>query len=326
MIRPRFDLAIVIINYRTPDITVDCLQSLAGEVAAIGDAGVIVVDNASGDGSADQIAAAIAERGWGDWVRLIRSGKNLGFSGGNNLGIESAEAESYLLLNSDTIVRPGAVVELHRVLGERPEVGMVSPRLEWPDGTPQENCFRFLKPASELIRAASTGPVDKLLKASVPAIPVSDDPQEPPWTSFAGILIRRRVFEQIGLLDEGYFMYFDDVDFCRRARRAGVQILHWPRARIVHLRGKSGPVKAATASRQRRPAYFYESRSRYYAKFYGRPGLWLANACWIAGRALSLARELVGHKSPHTCRREGLDIWTNWVDPLGERRNGASGP
>jgi len=114
----------------------------------------VVVDNASGDGSDDQVESAIRERGWSSWARLVRSPGNWGFSAGNNLGIASESADAYLLLNSDTIVRPGAVTELCSAYRNRPEVGMVSPRLEWPDGTAQNSCFRELTPLTELVNAA----------------------------------------------------------------------------------------------------------------------------------------------------------------------------
>jgi GT2 family glycosyltransferase len=139
---------------------------------------------------------------------------------------------------------------------------------------------------------------------------------QPEWTSFACVLIRREVFNRVGLLDEGYFMYFDDMDFCRRAWKAGIATLHWPAARVVHLRGGSSPVKQLAAERKRPPRYLYASRNRYYAKFYGRLGLWLANICWHTGRLISLAREIVRQKQAHTCKRQWLDIWTNALRPL----------
>ena len=238
------------------------------------------------------------------------------FSAGNNLGIKAVIADAYLLLNSDTIVRPGAIKSLLEAMQAHPEAGLISPRLEWPDGTPQISCFRYHSPVSELIASAATGPITKLLKNYDVPIPVSDTPIEPHWTSFACVLIRREVIEQIGLMDEGYFMYFDDVDYCRRARNAGWKILHWPQARVVHLRGGSGSVKADLAARKRPKSYLYASRSRYFTKFYGPFGLLLANLFWLAGRTISLGRELVGNKQPHTCEFATQDIWMNWYKPM----------
>ena len=306
-------LAVVILNYRTPKLVIDCLASLASEID-INHQTVIVVDNHSGDDSVPLINQAITQHQW-SWVQLLPSSVNGGFSAGNNLGIKAVEAEAYLLLNSDTIVRPGAIESLMSALNDHPEAGIVSPRLEWPDTEPQISCFRYHSPLSELIDAAATGPVTQLLKAFDVPIPVSETPIEPQWTSFACVLIRREVIEKIGLMDEGYFMYFDDVDYCRRTQEAGWNILHWPQARIVHLRGGSGSVKSDVASRRRPKPYLYASRSRYFAKFYGIMGLWIANFCWLLGRSLSWGRELVGHKQPHTCQFQAQDIWMNWKDP-----------
>ncbi len=308
-------LAIVILNYRTPQLVIDCLNSLQSEVK-IGEHTVIVVDNQSGDNSVPLISQAIGDHQWQDWVTLLPSAVNGGFSAGNNLGIKAVEAEAYLLLNSDTIVRPGAIESLLAALKTHPEAGIVSPRLEWPDTTPQISCFRYHSPLSELIDAAGTGPITKLLKPFDVPIPVSDTPFEPQWTSFACVLVRREVIDEIGLMDEGYFMYFDDVDYCRRTRQAGWKILHWPKARVVHLRGGSGSVKSDVASRRRPKPYLYASRSRYFAKFYGKLGLWFANFWWLFGRSLAWGRELVGHKQPHTCQFQEQDIWTNWRDPM----------
>jgi hypothetical protein len=310
-------LLVVIINYRTPSLTIDCLRSLADEVRSLPGTQVVVVDNASGDGSVERLERAIGENNWGSWVRVLPSPVNGGFSAGNNIGIKAVAADAYLLINSDTIVRPGAVRSLLEAMQAHPDAGLISPRLEWPDGTPQISCFRYRSPVSELIAAAATGPLTQLLSGYDVPLPVSDAPINPEWTSFACVMVRREVVEQIGLMDEGYFMYFDDIDYCRRAKEAGWQILYWPFARVVHLRGGSGSVKTEIATRKRPQAYLYASRTRYFAKFYGPAGLWGANLLWLAGRSVSLARELAGNKQPHTCESEARDIWMNWRHPMG---------
>jgi len=147
-------------------------------------------------------------------------------------------------------------------------------------------------------------------------MPVSEEPFEPEWAGFPCALIRREVIEEIGPMDEGYFLYFDDVDYCRRARRAGWRVLYWPEARVAHLGGASNPLVATAAERKRKPIYYYESRARYFAKFYGRAGLWAANLLWMTGRMISLAREVIGNKKPYTSEKEWWDNWTNWLDPF----------
>lgn len=316
---PARKIAVVILNYRTPGMTVDCLETLEPELVQRGDARVYVVDNCSGDGSADQIEQAINDRGWSGWCELLPSEVNGGFAAGNNVGLRKAHAdggfEYALLLNSDTLVRPGAITELLNAGEQRKDASLIGPRLEWPDGKPQVSTFRCQTPVTELINAAAIGALTKLLSRFNTSIGVSDEPVAAPWVSFACVLIRKEVFETAGLMDEGYFMYFEDVAMCRAARQAGFGVLYWPQAHVVHLRGGSSPVKSAAEQRKRLPAYFYASRSRYYASFYGRPGLWLANALWLLGRSLSWLREWFGRGSHHA-ERAPRDIWTNALDPL----------
>jgi len=300
-------IAAIVLNYRTPALVLDCLASLVPELDPARDA-IVVVDNASGDDSVELVRRGVAEHGW-KGVRLVESPRNDGFAAGNNVGIRAVTAHAYLLLNSDTLVRPGAVSRLLETLDSDPRLGIVSPRLEWPDATPQISCFRLHTPWSELIYTAGTGPVRSLLARWDVPLEVADEPFEPGWTSFAAVMIRGSVFEQVGLLDEGFFMYYEDVDYCRRAAHAGWRIRHEPRARVVHLRGQTSPVKALSAARKRRPRYYYASRSRYFRNAYGRAGLLVANLFWTAGRAVAFARELVGSKESHAVERELLDIW-----------------
>ncbi|HEX7479655.1 MAG TPA: glycosyltransferase family 2 protein [Polyangiales bacterium] len=302
-------LCIVIVNYKTPGLVMDALASLVGQLDATTDQ-VVVVDNASGDDSPERIEAGIASRGYAAWAKLIRSDRNGGFSAGNNVGIRSCQARYYLLLNSDTIVRPGAIATLLAQAEAHPEVGISGPRLEWPDGSAQISAFRDHTPVSELLAAAKTGPLSKLLRSYEVAADVTDQSVQAQWVSFACALIRREVIEAIGLLDEGYFMYFEDADYCRAARAAGFAIRYFPSAHVVHLRGGTSSVKRQVAARKRPPRYLYASRARYYRKGYGVSGLWAANLLWHAGRTLSLGRELVGHKAPHICEKEWRDNWT----------------
>lgn len=312
-------LAIVILNYKTPNLVIDCLSSLQERERYEGwEIFTIVVDNCSGDDSVEKIEKCISQNQWEDWVKLVPSPVNGGFSAGNNVGIKAVDADAYLLLNSDTIVRPKAISTLLDCLSKNPEAGLISPRLEWLDGEPQISCFRYPTPVSEAIASARTSVVTKLLSKYEIPIPVFDTVREVEWTSFAAVLIRKEVIEQIGYMDEGYFMYFEDIDYCRRARSAGWKILHCPDARIVHLRGGSGSVKSDIASRKRPKSYLYASRARYFAKFYGKSGLWLANFLWVAGRGISLGREAIGNKQPHVCDRQFQDIWINSLEPLKE--------
>jgi len=308
-------LSVVIINYCSFDLTLQCLTSLEHEIDPTKDV-VVLVDNNSPDGSGKIIEEKILENQWDSWINMVHSPVNGGFSWGNNLGIQAVDAEFYLLLNSDTIVHPRALSHLLDAMDKHPEVGVVSPRLEWPDATSQISCFNNHTPLSQTIDSAGTGPVTRFLKAYDVPIEVSDTPIRPPWTSFACVLIRHQVIKEVGMMDDGYFMYFEDNDYCRRVWDNGWQILHWPRARVVHLRGGSSPVKSSLAQRRRLPHYFYASRTRYFAKFTGGKGLLLANALWGVGWLVARLRESLGNKEPHNCKYSVRDTWIQFPDPL----------
>ncbi|MEM8756815.1 MAG: glycosyltransferase family 2 protein [Planctomycetota bacterium] len=322
--RVRRRLAIVVLNYRTPGLVLDCLDSLAGQLEP-GEDEAVVVDNASPDDSADQIAASIAERGYGAWARLIRSPDNGGFSAGNNVGIRGCDAELYILLNSDTIMRPGAIAEIRRAAKELPDAGLIGPRLEWPDGAPQVSAFRDHSVPGQMITAAQTGPVTALLKRWVVAIGVPDEPVRADWVSFACVAVPRATFERVGLMDEGFFMYFEDAEFGRRVRAAGLEVWHCPGARVVHLRGGTAPVKQASRERKPLPRYYYRARARYFAAAGGRLRLTLANVAWTLGWLIAVGRKLVQGRVIGTPRRAPRDIWCGFRSPLERYRPQAKG-
>lgn len=309
-------LCVIILNYRRAALTVGCLEALAPEIEGHADRCAICIDNGSDDGSSLEIEEAIRRNRW-QWARFVSSPTNRGFAGGNNIGFTSIEAEYYLLMNSDSRPTPGSISLMLEEIERRPDVGALGPRLQHPDGEPQISCFRYRTPISEMLEAASTGALDQLFSKCRVWTQVYNEPVEPQWLSFACILIRRQVIEQVGLMDENYFMYFEDIDYSRHIRQGGWRILHYPAAKVVHIRGGTSSVKAAMKARRRVPRYYYESRSRYFAKFYGGvAGLWMTNMMWLIGRSIALVRELVGNKAPDACELEARDNWTNWLAPM----------
>jgi len=281
-------LLVVIVNYRTAELTIQALRSLESELPSVAPARVVVVDNLSGDGSTERIAAAIAERGWDGWVTLIEAHQNGGFAYGNNRGIEAAAARwprpRYVhLLNPDTIVRPGALATLVAFLDANPGAGIAGSRLEDPDGTAQRSAFRFPGVLSELETSVRLGPLSRLLCRWVVAPPVTDQVSRADWVAGASMMIRREVFDVAGLLDEGYFLYFEEVDFSLKARHAGWSCWYVPESRVVHLTGQASGVTDPRQRRNRRPAYWFESRRRYYLKHLGRARSGLADLAFTAG-------------------------------------------
>ena len=309
------DLAISIINYKTGEMTIAAVASVL-EALQDRDAQVVVVDNASGDGSADEIAAYIETMG-DSRISLVRSATNSGFSGGHNQGIAAApNAEYYLILNSDAVLRPGFFDAILEAANANPKVGMVAPRLEWDDGPAQQSCFRFASPQSEIIRGAGSGPVTKMLSSHVVALELPPDPSDIEWASFACILLRGDMVRSIGDMDDGYFLYFEDAEYALRATRAGWGVIYTPDAKAVHFRGGSGPVKKIQAAKKRLPAYYWRSRTRFFRQAYGPLGPFLANLGWLTGRVLAHTRLLAGRKVPPSNQSEWRDIWTGFLKPL----------
>lgn len=309
-------MCIVIVNYGTASLVVNCLLSISSEVHLLPGIRVVVVDNASKDDSPDRIEAAIIKNKWEQWAELVRSPLNGGFSAGNNIGINHHQADYYLLLNSDTVVTPCALPTLLDAATQNTNTGIFGPLLEDPDGTPQNSCFRFRTPIDEFFIASNTGILERLFRWTPIALPASDQPTHTPWISFACVLIRSEVISQVGPLDEGFFMYHEDTDYCQRTRQQGWEVLYWPESHIVHMEGGSSCIDSKLAQHKRPPRYYYASRSRYIAKNHGITGLWLANIFWTAGWTISISRALIGKRNTASCKFQWMDIWTSALNPL----------
>lgn len=294
-------LPIVIVNYRTPGLVIDCLRSLVEEVRTVPNVRVYVVENASPDDSAAKIQEAIQKEGWSSWAELMAVDKNLGFAGGNNAALRPILAEEpypdyVLLLNPDTVVRPGAVKALVDFMEANPKVGIAGSRLEYPDTTPQRSAFRFMGVASELEGGVRIGFVSKLLHKWLVAPPVRDEPHQTDWVAGASMIIRKDVFQAIGLMDDAYFLYYEEVDFCLRAYRAGWPCWYVPASRVVHLVGQASGVTDTKKPAKRVPTYWFESRRRYFQKNYGRLYNVLADLAWASGFACWRVRRWVQRK------------------------------
>jgi len=290
-------LLVVIANYRVTDLTIDCLRSIAAEIKTVPGARVAVCENGTGDDSAERILRAITDNGWSSWCSLTAVRSNLGFTGGNNVilypALQSQDPPQYvLLLNADTIVRPNALKQLVDFLDQRPRVGIAGSRLEDLDGKPQHSAFRFPTPLSEFEASLKLGIVTRLLEHWVVAPPVVDEACETDWVAGASMIIRREVFRDIGLLDEGYYTYFEDVDFCFNAREAGWSIWYVPDSRVVHLVGRSTGITVSKPKRQ--PSYSFEARRRYFLKNRGPFRAALADMGLILGLSLWRLRVLLG--------------------------------
>jgi len=253
------DLAIVIVSYNARDDLARTLASLHESPPAISSE-IVVVDNQSRDGS----AALVRER----WprVRVVDAGANLGFARANNLGIRATASELVLLLNSDTIVPSGAIDALVAALHAHPGAAVVGPRLVGEDGRVEISFGRMMGPFSELFQKA----IGSLYERGVPLIRrhverESARAREVDWVSGACLLVRRSEAEAAGLLDERFFLYTEDVDFCASVRALGRTVRYEPFVQVVHARGRSRRHNPGAAS-----AAYRRSQLAFYAKHHPR--------------------------------------------------------
>lgn len=247
-------LSIVIVSFNARADLDRCLDALQAAPPAIAHE-IVVVDNGSTDGSVEA-----AQRRPG--VRVIALGANAGFAKGNNAGIRAATGDALLLLNSDTVVPAGALDRLVAELDRDPGVAVVGPRLVDGNGRAELSFGRMIGPLNELRqkrRAAKHTEVERLTRVR----------QYPDWVSGACLLVRRADADAVGGLDERFFMYTEDVDFCASIRARGRRILFAPEVEIVHLRGRSAAsAPAATQAAYRRSQVaFYEKHHPIWAPF-----------------------------------------------------------
>lgn len=251
------DVSIILVSWNTRELLVSCLASLA---AAIGDlsAETWVVDN----GSTDESAAAVQAQF--PYVQLIENRTNLGFAGANNQAIQASTGRYVLLLNSDTIASAGAIRSLVRFADQRPAAAAVGAMLLNADGSFQASFFDFPTLRSELLNVTGLG--RRLVNRNYPSYSLrhSQVARLVDWLPGACMLVRRTALAQVGLMDEGYFMYSEETDWCLRLRRAGWQIWYHPEVRIVHLGGQSTQQR-----RQPMVRALYRSKLRFFRKHYG---------------------------------------------------------
>ena len=295
-------LLIVLVNYHGHDLTIDCLQSLQPDLVALPGAEIGLCDNGSGPEEVKRLAESLDQLGLTERLTLTSVTPNRGFTGGNNEiireAIESANPpDAVLLLNNDTIVPPGAIAKLVAFFEHHPEIAVCGSRLEYPDGETQRAARRTLTWLSELESYARVSLLSRLLSRWLVAPPERDQPHICGWVPGAALLIRREVFAKVGLLDEDLYTYFDDVDFCLRAKRAGWPTWYVPESRIVHLVGKTTGITTTDSRPKRRPSYWFWARRHYFLKNFGPWHATCADLAAIMGLCIWKLRLLVGGKS-----------------------------
>ncbi|MFA9479095.1 glycosyltransferase family 2 protein [Phycisphaerales bacterium AB-hyl4] len=271
---PQPDLLIVIVNYRTPAMTIDCLHALLPELQSMPEnARVVVVDNGSADGSADAIHRAIIDHHWQPTCELLPLDHNLGFAGGNNRGIACyPDARYVLLLNSDTLMHPGTLRHCLDLMHARTDIGALACRLLSADGSPQTMARRFPTPLRHTLVALGLPWWLPRWFAHFDPEYISTDhhhhPREVDWLGGAFLLLRGEALQAVGQLDEDFFFYGEDIELCHRLHRHHYTRYYDPRVTITHFGGASADENHHHAPRQN-PAYWH-ARYLVQRKCFGR--------------------------------------------------------
>lgn len=306
-------LAIVIVNYRTPELVIKNLSALSEERKLFDDFNVIVIDNGSKDRSVEQIDQAIKQKQWKKWVFLEPFETNTGFASGNNRAIISSQRKKwspsyFFLLNPDASVKKGTLFKLVDFMDSHPNAGIVGPRILNTKNEIQASAFRFPTVFSELIDTSCFGFLRTQFKKYCVVMPFLKKEQQVDWISGAAMCIRSEMIENSSLMDDYYFLYYEEVDLCFQAKKSGWEIWHLPTCNIEHQEGAATQFKAS--KEERRPAYWFYSRARFFEKNHGIFYRYLADTSWISGYGLCLLRRWL-KKEPQTPRllRDFLSHW-----------------
>jgi hypothetical protein len=289
-------VAVVIVNYRTPELAKACITPLEKERASFRSLKVVLVDGGSGDGSAETLSRWVAELGFAAWVEVLALPVNGGFGWANNQAIQrlmrGGHPPDYVhLLNPDAEIEPGAVERLAEYLAGHPRVAAVGSQLLDTDGRPAGSAFRFPSVQSEFARGARTALLERVLRVKATRIDASEA-TEVDWVTGASVMFRLEALRQVGLFDEGFFLYHEEVELMWRLRRAGWSIATEPRSRVRHHAGAATGVRDDRIA-QRNPAYLYRSRTRFFGLTGGRMAAAGAFAAWLAGYTVWKLRRLL---------------------------------
>ena len=296
-------VGIVIVSYKSAALTVDCLRSVAveREKSAL-QLRCVVIDNASGDEPV--VAEAIAANGWQGWARVVVAPRNGGFAYGNNLGLMEVERDGRVdfvhLLNPDTVLRGGAIDALIQFLESHPRAGVAGGVFENGDGSEWAIAFRFPSLLGEIEQGVRLGLVSRLLARSCVPMNMGSEAAAVDWVSGASMMVRREVFDRIGGLDETFFLYFEETEFCHRAKAAGFEVWYVPASRVVHIAGQSTKVTERNIGPRRLPPYWFDSRRLYFTLTHGPAYAAAADTLAIVAGWLGLVKSvLLGRLRTH---------------------------
>lgn len=284
------DVATIIVNYRTADATIDAVAALLPDLDKLRGPRVFVVDNDSGDGSFEKLTAVFADARWLGRVAVIAGGHNGGFGYGVNVGVKHVLSSHgppryFYILNPDATIDPGALVGLIGFMADHPDAGLLG-NVVRNRNADVVKAFRFPSILGELEGGAQFSLLTRLLRKYVVAMDPTESCQVD-WVSGVSMLFRSEVFSTAGLFDEGFFLYFEEIDLARRVWDAGWKVYFVAELGVGHVGGLSTGFKDETRSM---PRYWFDSRRRYFVKHHGRLYAAACDAAWICGHALFKAK------------------------------------
>ena len=257
------DISVIIVSWNVTALLRGCLTSLYSSELGERMLEVIIVDSASSDGTPAMVKAEFPA------VRLLEQTENIGYTRGNNIGLAAATGQYLLLLNPDTTVHENALAQMAAYLDAHQDVGIVGPRTLNGDGTHQPARWRFPSRRLAFMETAWLRPYAGHLLANYEYAEVSaETTHDADWVQGSCLMARREVYEKIGGLDTGYVMFFEELDWCKRAADAGFKTMYLSSAQIVHFGGASTDQIGA-----RKHIYYNESKLRYFRTVYGRGAL-----------------------------------------------------
>jgi GT2 family glycosyltransferase len=295
-------LLAIVVNYRTPKMTLDAVRTLLTALETVAGAEVVVVDNDSQDGSFEILSRGVATLGrpGAAPVKVIASGRNGGFAYGVNVGLRhglksKSVPDYFYLLNSDAFPDPSAVRELLALFEREPRAGIAGSYVYGSDGRPHQTAFRFPTPVSELERALRLGIASRLLYRWRVPLPIPDEDCPVDWVAGASMMIRREVIDDVGLFDERFFLYFEETDFCLRAKSRGWSTYYVRGSAVAHIGGASTGIKDSRSQR-RMPSYWFDSRRHYFRKNHGEVYLALSDVLFALGFSFWRVRRKIQNK------------------------------
>ncbi|WP_335751872.1 glycosyltransferase family 2 protein [Sulfitobacter sp.] len=307
----------ILLNFCTPDMTLRAAEAALADLHALGGE-LVIVDNASGDGSYETLAREVAARGWAEngLVRVIASPVNGGFGAGNNIGLRmkmsnASSPHYFYVLNSDAFPDAGCSAALVEHLEAHPKAGFACSHVRGEDNIVHTTAFRFPSIAGEFVGAARLGFIDRMLPDAPVPMPQPHETCQVDWSAGASMMIRRSMLDEIGAFDETFFLYFEETDLCLRAARAGWSCWYVPDSRVVHI----GSVSTGMKIKRRMPSYWYDSRRHYFIKNHGRVYAITALFAHLAGGILHRLRSGIAGRRPQDPNWFLADLVTHAATP-----------